>query len=445
MSPDTREWWGFQLRLPTGYDPKPLSRSESLAGTLLVGMFFLLSWYVFILVVPDSVLEALYGTIGPRYLVPAVVAGLSVAIGLLKPTRLLRAMGLEALLILSREKGAIGRWDFLILGLSLVVAGLSLWRLNWTETFTELILVGQVAAISLVFLRFQERVEFAKRRWKFEVPDWLRAYVDEEGRLTDDEDGRLPVQPVRPPADAYPVFTFAGRGEEAYRIGVVIPPELLDHLREVNAKADGRLYHRAPEAVVYMDRDPLTLPAPEGPLVQMCKQILAHAVDQRWTRFRLASEVLRWVQEGFTYAYDIDSTGSIPGGPFQEYGRFPLETIHDRVGDCECTSILAAGLLVYLGFDAALVHVVLHDEATNEEAHHMVVGLEAQGLMHPFQAEYLDDVDYLRDPQDVGRSERYLYGETACDDHTIEWGVVPKAWQDLMRIRKVDHLPRVRI
>lgn len=51
----------------------------------------------------------------------------------------------------------------------------------------------------------------------------------------------------------------------------------------------------------------------------------------------------------FPYSYDEQSTGQA------EYPRYPLETLYDETGDCECLSILGASLLKLLGYEVALL------------------------------------------------------------------------------------------
>ena len=62
-----------------------------------------------------------------------------------------------------------------------------------------------------------------------------------------------------------------------------------------------------------------------------------------------ANFVLRFVQEGVPYAYDIDTKG------MSEYWKYPLETLYDGKGDCEDTSILYAAIMKDMGYDVALL------------------------------------------------------------------------------------------
>ena len=53
--------------------------------------------------------------------------------------------------------------------------------------------------------------------------------------------------------------------------------------------------------------------------------------------------------------------------PYDEYPRYPVETLFARGGDCEDTPILVAALLDRLGYDVALLVL--------ENAQHMAVGV----------------------------------------------------------------------
>lgn len=61
--------------------------------------------------------------------------------------------------------------------------------------------------------------------------------------------------------------------------------------------------------------------------------------------------------------YTVDSVTTLA----DEYPRYPIETLFDRGGDCEDTSILVAALLDRMGYDVALLHL--------KDAQHMAVGV----------------------------------------------------------------------
>lgn len=70
--------------------------------------------------------------------------------------------------------------------------------------------------------------------------------------------------------------------------------------------------------------------------------------------------------QSLPYTVDNETT------PYDEYPRYAVETLFDRGGDCEDTSILAAALLDKMGYDVALLLL--------ENARHMAVGVSVSGV-----------------------------------------------------------------
>lgn len=74
--------------------------------------------------------------------------------------------------------------------------------------------------------------------------------------------------------------------------------------------------------------------------------------------FTQLDNILQFVHKpNFTYSSDEDTTG------YKEYARFPVETIVEKTGDCECLAILAATLFSLHGYDAALILTPNHCRA----------------------------------------------------------------------------------
>jgi hypothetical protein len=71
------------------------------------------------------------------------------------------------------------------------------------------------------------------------------------------------------------------------------------------------------------------------------------------TRREIINFVVTFVQH-LPYTSDNVTT------PYDEYPRFPLETLIEKGGDCEDTAILAATLLKEMGFDSLLVLLPRH-------------------------------------------------------------------------------------
>ena len=61
------------------------------------------------------------------------------------------------------------------------------------------------------------------------------------------------------------------------------------------------------------------------------------------------AEFIKHFVSSFPYEYDDRSIGH------REYGRFPIETLYDEKGDCECLSFLLASLFVHAGFETVML------------------------------------------------------------------------------------------
>lgn len=103
--------------------------------------------------------------------------------------------------------------------------------------------------------------------------------------------------------------------------------------------------------------------------------------------------VVAFVQS-LPYTSDAETT------PYNEYPRYPIETLFDRGGDCEDTSILAAAMLDKMGYDVALLLL--------RNAKHMAVGISLDGY-------YGSYYDYS--------GKKYFYLETTGDGWQI--GQIP--------------------
>lgn len=78
------------------------------------------------------------------------------------------------------------------------------------------------------------------------------------------------------------------------------------------------------------------------------------AKDLSYDDAAVAREIAKFVQDCIEYQYDADTTGH------DEYPRYPIETIYERQGDCEDTSILMAALLKEWGYEVGFLHLPGH-------------------------------------------------------------------------------------
>lgn len=97
---------------------------------------------------------------------------------------------------------------------------------------------------------------------------------------------------------------------------------------------------------------------------EMFQKMNQVALSEGFTEAKKINFVIAFVQ---SLPYTVDEVTS----PWNEYPRYPMETLFDRGGDCEDTSILVAALLDRMGYDVALLF--LYNE------NHCAVGVSIEG------------------------------------------------------------------
>lgn len=146
----------------------------------------------------------------------------------------------------------------------------------------------------------------------------------------------LPPEPVSDGVRRVLEWDYAPLARAAFqnRVEVVISAGRIEALRAANPTAGA------------FPGDPASVRAIVNLLVngaltremrEVARYLLVTARDQGLSVYEEIDNALRMVQANITYRSDSETAG-------KEYWRFPLETIHDLVGDCDCKSILAAGI-----------------------------------------------------------------------------------------------------
>jgi len=97
----------------------------------------------------------------------------------------------------------------------------------------------------------------------------------------------------------------------------------------------------------------------------MVQHINSAAYSEGFTESQKVDFVIAFVQ---SLPYTVDSVTT----DWNEYPRYPLETLFDRGGDCEDTSILVAALLDRMGYDVCLLLL--------SHANHCAVGISLEGV-----------------------------------------------------------------
>ena len=99
-------------------------------------------------------------------------------------------------------------------------------------------------------------------------------------------------------------------------------------------------------------------------ITSMVQKINEASLLERFTESEKVDFVIAFVQ---SLPYTVDEVTT----EWNEYPRYPIETLFDRGGDCEDTSILVAALLDRMGYDVCLL--ILENE------NHCAVGINIEG------------------------------------------------------------------
>jgi len=96
--------------------------------------------------------------------------------------------------------------------------------------------------------------------------------------------------------------------------------------------------------------------------------------NEEFSSVDFVNYILRFVQTNIVYSSDEETKGS------DEYWRFPVESLVEKKGDCEDSSVLFSSIMKSLGYDAALLFYVLDDDLG-----HIAVGIH----LDDFPGEYV--------------------------------------------------------
>ncbi len=91
---------------------------------------------------------------------------------------------------------------------------------------------------------------------------------------------------------------------------------------------------------------------------------------QGYSDSQIVQLVVSFVQN-IEYQEDLEYTGK------EEYPKYPCETLYDKGGDCEDSSILLASLLQEMGYDVSLFDIAYRDK----DIGHMSVGIKGSNKM----------------------------------------------------------------
>lgn len=179
-------------------------------------------------------------------------------------------------------------------------------------------------------------------------------------------------------------FTWEYFGE--WNWDVLIPEALYDY------------YHEIPRPPTRNYSIYVTHPWDDPYINSMVNKIKGAAEEKGYDEYQMVEFTIAFVQ---SLPYTVDSVTS----PFDEYPRYPVETLVDGGGDCEDTSILLAALLNEMGYGVVLLGL----------PEHMAVGLKGGENIYGTYWEY--------------EGAKYYYIETTGSGRKI--GELPDEYTDM--------------
>lgn len=164
----------------------------------------------------------------------------------------------------------------------------------------------------------------------------------------------------------------------------------------------------------------VTHPFDDEYLRSVIEKLNVIAIQEDLTESEKVNLLISFVQS-LPYTYDNVST------PFDEYPRFPIETLVFGGGDCEDTSILTSALLYEMGHDVILIN----------PPGHMAVGvnIDASGSFWTHEGSnyyYLETTGegwQIGDCPDEYQVSAYLYGLTPMPVITHTWVASWENWE----------------
>lgn len=135
----------------------------------------------------------------------------------------------------------------------------------------------------------------------------------------------------------------------------------------------------------------VTHPLDDKYIEAIANKISQSAEENGYDSFQTVSFAAAFVQS-LPYTSDLVTTG------YDNYPRYPIETLVDNGGDCEDTAILAASLIQALGYGT----VLLRFDATADRAGHVAVGVKGGEGIYGTSWTYEDDKYYYLETTSTG-------------------------------------------
>jgi len=131
---------------------------------------------------------------------------------------------------------------------------------------------------------------------------------------------------------SFPIIQDTGvEGDYNEKLSIMINVNRLTEKRERNPSKTTQSVMELLKYLVQNGMDP--------EVIEVASHVRSTTINNGFSNYIEILNTISFVQEAIEYKSDKETMG------VEEYWRFPIETLYDKVGDCECKSILAAALL----------------------------------------------------------------------------------------------------
>jgi gas vesicle protein len=198
--------------------------------------------------------------------------------------------------------------------------------------------------------------------------------------------GTAPITPETQPEDTIRKDFAWEYGGETYALSLYIPQGLYDYY-------SNRTRVPTEDYSVYV-----THPQDDDYLSTIIEEFDGIAAEEGYGEVEVVSLVVAFVQS-LPYTTDDVTTG------FDEYPRYPIETLVDGGGDCEDSSILTSAILDGMGYDCILINPPEHVGVG--------VAVDHSGTYWPYEGEEYYYVETTGEGWEIGELPEEVQGQGA--------------------------------
>ena len=145
-------------------------------------------------------------------------------------------------------------------------------------------------------------------------------------------------------------------------------------------------------------------------IIQLSEKLNNIIKNQGFNTVEASNFILRFIQENIQYTLDNETKGCI------EYWRFPVETLVEKRGDCEDSSVLFSSIMESLDYDTVLLFYILENDIG-----HLAVGVNINIVFSGDYIEYKNIKYYYCETTSYG----FNLGEIPLDINVEPKKIIP--------------------